>query len=60
MLSRRADFLDGFSMVGRFSEAAGACGAALGTGALCVSLLDGFFFDVLGFFVFAMGSLGIV
>src|ERR1017187_8268681 len=60
MLSRNADFLDGFSMVGRFSEATGAGGAALGTGAFFVPLLSDFFLDGLVFFVFAMGSLGIV
>ena len=59
MLSRSADFLDGFSMVGRFPGTGGAGGAALGEGAFRVSVLDGFVLDGLVFFVLAMGSLGI-
>jgi len=60
-LSRRADFLDGFSMVGRFpAEGAGVTGAAaLGAGgAFRVSVLDTFFLDEFTFLFLSMGSLG--
>jgi hypothetical protein len=62
MLSRSADFLDGFScfsMGGRLPDASGAIGATFAGGAFFTSGLDTFFLDAFVFFVLSMGSLGI-
>jgi hypothetical protein len=59
MLSRSADFLEGFSMVGRLAGGTGAGGTAFGAGAFRGSGLDNFFFGRFGFFVLAMGVEGL-
>src|ERR1017187_10519188 len=45
MLSRSADFLDGFSMVGRLPGAGGGGGAGFAAGAFRASFLGSFFLD---------------
>jgi hypothetical protein len=59
MLSRRAVFLDGFSMGARLPGASATASAALGVGAFFGSTPCTFVLDGLVFFVLSMGSLGI-